>query len=106
MVQKADGMTYAPQGKPSPVVKPGEFAFAAMHLDHGHIYGQCNGLIEAGAELVAVYDPDPVKVAAFRAKYPQARAVTTPAEILEDQTIAAGLRFSLTREPGTVQRWE
>src|SRR5258708_29821379 len=39
----------------SPVVKPGEFAFAAAHLEHGHIYGQCNGLLEAGAELKWVY---------------------------------------------------
>ena len=38
-IQKADGMNYAPQGKPSPVVKAGEFTFAAAHLDHGHIYG-------------------------------------------------------------------
>src|SRR5437763_1308387 len=62
--QKSDGMNYAPKGKPSPVVKPGEFAFAAAHLDHGHIYGQCNGLLEAGAELKWVYDPDPKKVEA------------------------------------------
>ena len=54
-------MNYAPQGKPSPVVKPGEFTFAAAHLDHGHIYGQCNGLLEAGAELKWVYDPDAKK---------------------------------------------
>jgi hypothetical protein len=27
--QKADGISYAPQGKPQPVVKPGEFVFAA-----------------------------------------------------------------------------
>ena len=66
-------MTYAPQGKPSPVVKSGEFTFAAAHLDHGHIYGQCNGLIEAGAELKWVYDPDPKKIEAFVAKYPQAK---------------------------------
>ena len=26
----------------------GEFAFAAVALDHGHIYGQCKGLMEAG----------------------------------------------------------
>ena len=32
MSQKSDGMNYAPQGKPNPVVKPGEFAFAAAHL--------------------------------------------------------------------------
>ena len=33
MTQKADGMNYAPKGKPNPVVKPGEFIFAAAHLD-------------------------------------------------------------------------
>ena len=59
MNARYDGMSYAPQGKPSPVVKPGEFVFAAVHLDHGHIYGQCNGLIEAGAQLKWVYDPIP-----------------------------------------------
>ena len=64
-MQKSDGMNYAPQGKPDPVVKKGEFRFAAIGLDHGHIYGQCNGLLEAGAELVAVYDFDSAKVDAF-----------------------------------------
>jgi predicted dehydrogenase len=39
------------------VVKSGEFAFAAAHLDHGHIYGQTNGLLEAGADLKWVFDP-------------------------------------------------
>ena len=85
--QKADGMNYAPQGKPSPVVKPGEFTFAAAHLDHGHIYGQCNGLLEAGADLKWVYDPDPRKVEAFRAKYPQAQAARSLDEILGDDSV-------------------
>src|SRR5688572_6877601 len=49
--QKSDGQSYAPTAKPNPVVKPGEFTFAAAHLDHGHINGQCNGLTEAGATL-------------------------------------------------------
>jgi len=87
MSQKADGQNYAPQGKPSPVVKPGEFAFAAAHLEHGHIYGQCNGLLEAGAELKWVYDPDPKKVEAFCAKYPQARAARSLDEILADPDV-------------------
>ena len=80
-------MTYAPQGKPSPVVKSGEFTFAAAHLDHGHIYGQCNGLIEAGAELKWVYDPDPKKIEAFVAKYPQAKIARSLDEILADPAI-------------------
>ncbi len=87
MSQKSDGMTYAPQGRPQPVVKPGEFAFAAAHLEHGHIYGQCNGLLEAGATLKWVYDPDPQKVATFRAKYPQAKAARTFDEVLADQDV-------------------
>ncbi len=87
MVQKSDGMNYAPEGKPAPVVAVGQFRFAAMHLDHGHIYGMSNGLIEAGAELVAVYDPDPARVEAFRAKYPQARVARSAEEILEDRSI-------------------
>ncbi|MSU24223.1 MAG: Gfo/Idh/MocA family oxidoreductase [Opitutus sp.] len=87
MSQKSDGMNYAPQGKPSPVVKPGEFAFAAAHLDHGHIYGECNGLIEAGAELKWVYDPDPKKVEAFLAKYPQTKVARSLDELLADPAI-------------------
>jgi predicted dehydrogenase len=85
--QKADGMNYAPQGKPSPVVKPGEFVFAASHLEHGHIYGQCNGLLEAGADLKWVYDSDEKKVAAFLAKYPQAKVARSFEEILADPAV-------------------
>jgi len=87
MSQKSDGMNYAPQGRPSPVVKPGEFIFAAAHLDHGHIYGQCNGLLEAGGELKWIYDPDPEKVEAFRTRFPQARAARTLDEILADKNV-------------------
>lgn len=86
-VQRTDGMSYAPKGRPRPVVGPGEFVFAAMALDHGHIYGQCNGLIEAGGTLASVYDPDPAKVARFLQTYPQARAASSAAEILEDPAI-------------------
>ena len=86
-IQKADGMNYAPQGKPAPVVKAGEFNFAAVHLEHGHVYGQCNGLLEAGAELKWVYDPDEKKVAAFKEKYPQAKVARSLDEILADNTV-------------------
>ncbi|RME69484.1 MAG: gfo/Idh/MocA family oxidoreductase, partial [Verrucomicrobia bacterium] len=86
-MQKADGMTYAPQGKPSPVAEPGEFAFAAVHLDHGHIFGQCNGLTEAGAVLKWIYDPDPEKVEALRARHPGARVARSLDEVLDDEEV-------------------
>ena len=85
--QKSDGMNYAPQGKPKPVVQPGDFVFAAAHLDHGHIFGQTNGLLEAGGELRWVYDPDPAKVAAFQQRYPQAKAARSLDEILADDAV-------------------
>ncbi len=86
-MQKSDGMNYAPQGKPSPVVKAGEFAIAAIALDHGHIYGMCNGLTEAGADLKWVYDPDPNKVKAFCEKFPQVRVASCEEEILQDKEV-------------------
>jgi predicted dehydrogenase len=86
-MQKADGMNYAPQGKPNPVCGKGDFRFAAMGLDHGHIYGMCNGLREAGGELVWVFDPDPNKVAAFCKTYPGVQAARAEAEVFNDASI-------------------
>ncbi|MBS4218835.1 Gfo/Idh/MocA family oxidoreductase [Bacillus sp. FJAT-49711] len=86
-MSNGDGMNYAPKGKPNPVVKEGEFIFAAIALDHGHIYGQCNGLIEAGATLKWVYDPDQAKVDQFLKTYPQAKQASKIEEILEDQEV-------------------
>lgn len=85
--QKADGANYAPKGKANRVVKPGEFRFAALGLDHGHIFGMCNGLLEAGADLAWVYDPDPTKVRAFCQTYPGVAVARTEQEILDDASI-------------------
>jgi len=98
MAQASEGMTYAPKGKPNPVVKEGEFTFAAIGLDHGHIYGQCNGLCEAGADLKWVYDPDPEKVKVFQQRFPQAKAARTEAEVLEDQSVKLVAGAAVTSE--------
>ncbi|HWT26767.1 MAG TPA: Gfo/Idh/MocA family oxidoreductase, partial [Mobilitalea sp.] len=82
-----DGMNYAPKGKPAPVVKKGEFAFAAIGLDHGHIFGMCNGLTEAGADLKWVYDQDPEKVAKFVKTYPQVKIARSEEEIFQDSEV-------------------
>jgi len=82
------GMNYAPKGKPNPVVKPGQFTFAAIGLDHGHIGGMCNGLIEAGAELKWIYDPDPAKLNRYLEMYPQAKAARSEDEIFMDAQVA------------------
>lgn len=80
----SDGMNYAPSGKPKPVVKPGEFVFSAVRLDHGHIYGMTNGLLEAGGTLKYVYDPNPKLMEAFLKAYPQAKPARSEEEALSD----------------------
>ncbi len=62
--------------------------FAAIGLNHAHIYGQANLLLHAGAELVCFYSREPELAAPFAARYPQARQVNDPRAILEDPTIA------------------
>ncbi len=86
-MQKSDGMNYAPEGKARPVVAPGEFPIAAVALDHGHIYGMCNGLTEAGAQVKWVYDPDSDKVAQFLKAFPGAKAARTQDEVLQDAEV-------------------
>jgi predicted dehydrogenase len=95
-------MKYAPQGQAKPVVKSGEFPFAAAFLEHGHIYGQCNGLIEAGAELRWVYDEDPKKIEAFVGKYPGVKVARSFDEILADPAIRLVAAAAIPSERGAI----
>ena len=88
-IHRGDGASYAPRSGVAVerACKPGEFPIAAAYLDHGHIFGMMNGLVEAGADLRYVYDPRPEKVAEFRAQYPQAVPVASFEQILADPGI-------------------
>lgn len=99
-MQKADGMNYAPEGKPMPVVEKGEFAFAALALDHGHIYGQCKGLTEAGGELRYVYDPDPVKVERFCKTFPGVEPLASMEAVLDCEEIKLVAAAAVPSERG------
>jgi len=98
----ADGMNYAPRGKVEPVVNKGEFRFSATGLDHGHIFGMTQGMLDAGGELVSVYDPDPAKVATFREKFPEAREVASLEELLADKTTHMVLCAAITSDRGPI----
>lgn len=101
MTQKADGMNYAPTAaKPQPVVEPGEFGFAAVQFDHGHINGQINGLTEAGGVLKAVYDPDPERYADILKRHPGARPVDSLEAILDDPEVKLVTAAAIPAERG------
>lgn len=82
-----DGMNYAPIGVSRPVVGRGEFVFAAAFLDHGHIYGQCQGLCEAGGTLKWVYDPNPERCSEFVARFPGVMVSDSYERILDDPAV-------------------
>lgn len=87
----SEGANYAPAAMPKPVVEAGDFVFAAMHLDHGHIFAMCEGLIGAGGTLKAVYDPQPERAEEFRARFaeqfPELRIAASEEEILADDSV-------------------
>ena len=87
MPQTSGALEYLPDPKPASVVAPGEFTIAAAHLEHGHINGQCSALIEAGAKLKWVYDPDPKKAAAFSEKFPGVLEARSLDQILADNEV-------------------
>lgn len=94
----AFGGTYSPDAMPAPVVGPGEFVIAAVGLDHGHIYGMCEGLIGAGATLKWVYDPDPAKVQQFVQRFGDVRVARSEQEVLDDDAVHLVAGAAVTSE--------
>lgn len=86
-MQRKDGQMYAPVGISRLVCKPGEFTVGVIGLDHGHIYGMCNGLVEAGATVTHVWDPDRNKIAAFIKAFPAVKVETSGAAIYDNPKI-------------------
>lgn len=62
--------------------------FAAIGINHNHIYGQVECLQRGGGEFVAFYAFEDDLAALFSAKFPEARRVADPDEIYNDTSIA------------------
>jgi predicted dehydrogenase len=60
----------------------------------------CSGLMDAGAELAAVYDPDPAVLKAFTDRYPDAPVARCEDEILEDDRVQLVASAHITCERG------
>ena len=94
----SDGMNYRPAAMPAPVVKPGEFVFAAIGLDHGHIYGMSEGLIDAGGTLKWVFDPDGQKMDGFCKQFPEVKRASSEDEVLNDAGVHLVAGAAITNE--------
>ena len=63
--------------------------FAAIGLDHAHIFGLITGLLASGCELVGISsdDPDASVAKEVRQRWPEARWVPDRGELLKNGTI-------------------
>jgi len=61
--------------------------FAAIGLNHGHIYMQTDILLDAGAQLVSYFAFEPELAAAYGRQYPQAAHAASAEAILQDPSI-------------------
>jgi predicted dehydrogenase len=55
--------------------------------NHGHIYSQCDVLIQAGARLAGYFIAEDDLAEAFRRNYPDAKRADTPERLLDDPSI-------------------
>ena len=76
------------------IVSPGKrnvskdsIRFSVIGLNHGHIYGMTDALIEGGGTLVAVYSREPELLPGFTKRYPNVKIAKSEMEILEDNSI-------------------
>jgi predicted dehydrogenase len=78
--------------------QPGRIRFAAIGMNHGHIYGQTDALIRGGGELVSFYAKEPELAEAYGKRYPQARLARSEQEILDDPKIQLVVSASIANE--------
>ena len=69
--------------------------FAAIGINHNHIFGQVDCLLREGAEFVAFHAIEDDLAKTFSEKYPQAKRVADRAAILEDETVALVLTSAI-----------
>lgn len=61
--------------------------FAAIGLNHDHVYGQVRTLLDAGGTCVACYASEPELVSTFTQRFPDVPVARGADEILEDASI-------------------
>jgi predicted dehydrogenase len=74
--------------KPEKRSKSGEeIRFSVIGLNHGHIYGMVDSLLEGGGQMVSVYAREKDLLNGFKRRHPGVKIAESENEILEDQSI-------------------
>ena len=95
--RKGDAAQAPAAATAQPAAEP-RLRFAAIGMNHGHIYGQCEALIRAGGQLVSFHAKEPDLAAAFQKRYPNATLAKSEDEILGDKRIQLVTSASIANE--------
>ena len=87
----------AAQEAPRPA-RPPRIRFGVIGLNHGHINGQTEAVLQGGGELVAFFAKEPDLAAAYAKRFPSAKLAGSEKEILEDSTIQLVVSASIPNE--------
>ena len=70
----SDGSHYAPVARSAErACATGDFPIAVGFMDHGHIFGMAANLVQAGAHVAKIYEPDQAKAELMRKAPPGCR---------------------------------
>ena len=61
--------------------------FAAIGMDHAHIYGMTRAVQRGGGELVSFFSQDPAQIAEYRKQFGEVKLAASEDEILDDKSI-------------------
>lgn len=89
LAQGASGaFTVDPANTAKPEIAPTHaINFAAIGLDHAHIYGMVNAVQRGGGKLVSFFATDPAQIAEFRKRFGDVKLAASEVEILGDPSI-------------------
>ncbi len=86
--QAASGAVTSEVAKAAPLPKPKHsLRFAAIGLDHAHIYSMTAAVQRGGGELVSFYATDAKQIAEFRNRFGDVKLARSEDEILDDKSI-------------------
>src|SRR4029453_2096978 len=74
-------------GAQEPARRPSRIRFAAIGLNHGHIYGQVETVVRGGGTLASFYAKEPELAAEFSKRFPDVKRAGSPTEIYDDASI-------------------
>jgi predicted dehydrogenase len=77
---------------------PARIRFAAIGLNHSHVYGQIDAVRRGGGELVSFFAPEQDLAAEFSKRFPDAKRARSAPEVLEDPNIQLIVSASIPSE--------